>query len=297
MAGIFDQLQVFSFDGIKFAVTKYSVKGGLREHMHEYRHTPGGQLEKLGRKAYTIECDAIFSSDTPKYPVAWPDDLSNLRFLFESEWTSDLVIPTLGTMRCCCVDWPTEVDFQRFRNGERAKFTFREDQQKLQSFDEAVKVTYATVAAKADALVFAIEDAELSLDAFEAVLDVANQISSYKDQVELQAEILSDKVGQLTNACQTLDDTLDILDDPPHFKVLDAVQDLWSASISLQEDVLKKANPVSLFTTTAQMAVTDLATLIYGDTGRAMELLMLNPIDDAFTIPAGTSVKFYLPAA
>lgn len=295
MAGVADQLQTFQFEDIKFAVSRYSVKGGLRDHVHEYRHTPGGQGEKLGRRLYTVECDAIFSTETPSFPNAWPDDLSALRFLFESEVTRALIIPTLGTMQAYCIDWPTDVDFQRMRDGERAHFTFREDQQIAIAFEDVVRITYATIDRNAKALIAELDDAGLSTDLFDSVLDAAQAVSSLKDQVELQGELLADKVDKLSAACAIADDTIDALNDPPHYQVLNALQNLWGSATKLNEDVLRTLNPVNVFVTTVEMTVTDVATAIYGDTQRAMELLMLNPIEDAFAIPAKSSLKFYVP--
>lgn len=295
MPGVFDQLQRAAFDGIEFACSKVSVKGGMRDHVHEYVHLPGGQPELLGRKLYTISFEATFSSETPLYPNAWPGDLSDLRDRFEQGVKSDLVIPTIGTIKAYAIDWDIDTDFKSMRDGEKMRMTFREDAEEALLIDSVVNVNTPDISFAAAAL--ELEASELGLeDFFTSVLNLANEVNALKDQVELQSEILSDKVGQLTSAVQRLDETLDVLDDPPHYKVTRALHDLGNAAIGLQANILKHSNPIALFVTPLRMSVSDVAAALYGGTELAVQLLKMNPINDAFNIPAGTSLRVYQAA-
>jgi len=55
MPNAFENLRKTAFDGIEFPIESIKVKGGLRFHVHEYPHVPGGDAEKLGRRLYEIE--------------------------------------------------------------------------------------------------------------------------------------------------------------------------------------------------------------------------------------------------
>jgi hypothetical protein len=56
---IFDSLQAFQFGEFLFPFRSYSIKGGMREHLHEFPHG-GIAPEKLGRKLYEISVTGLF---------------------------------------------------------------------------------------------------------------------------------------------------------------------------------------------------------------------------------------------
>lgn len=290
----FAELQPASFGPTPFFVRSVEVKGGLREALHEYPHQPAGRNEKLGRRLYTITMRAEFSTVTPLYPNAWPFDLFDLRQQFEQGVTDDLVIPTIGTIRAICIDWSQTMTAGR-GDGESAVFTFREDEPDDLLSVEIASINFQFVAAAMDRLMEAAELEGLG-DLFSSIEGFAADVAALGDQVELAADSVAAKVDQLTGACQLLDGTLSILDEPPHHKVAEALRDLTVASIKLSENIVSR-NPISTFTTTASMAVSDIARLLYGSTERAVEILKLNPIRDAFSVPAGTELRVPSPGA
>jgi hypothetical protein len=53
--------------------------------------------------------------------------------------------------------------------------------------------------------------------------------------------------------------------------------------------------PLMTFTVAATMPVTQISTLIYGSTDRAMKILQLNPIENAFEVTGGMRLRVYRP--
>ncbi len=94
----FDALLRASFLDYPFPVQDIDVKGGLRDHVHEYPHAPGGAPEKLGRKLYEFTFTCPFLTGLRGYPKLWPETLATLRIFFEGQNTGDLVVPTIGTI-------------------------------------------------------------------------------------------------------------------------------------------------------------------------------------------------------
>lgn len=287
----FSELQIASFDRIRFVTTRVAIKGGLRDHVHEFPHSPGGKPERLGRKLYTIEMDAHFSVNTPDYPNAWPVDLAELRERFEQQKVRTLVIPTIGAIQAYAFDWDQEWTTKN-NSGEACRFVFREDQDDAALASSVVSIQYQSLRPKAAALV-ALAEAEDIGDFFESVADLANSITTLQDQADLQGELLASKVESLANTCRQLNDSVKALQEPPHYKVRDALADLGVAAINLHEDLLQTLSPTFLFTTAAEMTILGVARAMYGTTEKAMELLKLNPIEDAFLIPANTTIRGY----
>src|SRR5688572_18453443 len=260
----FDELQPASFDGIAYAISRVSVRGGLRDPVHEFPPSPGGKPERLGRKLYTVEMDCIFTTVSQNYPDGWPGDLSDLRDRFEQGVVSDLVIPTIGVIKAYAVDWSQDW-VARNRSGETARFVFREDQDDALLADSVVSIQYQSIRPKTDALL-ALAEAEGIEDLFDSIANLANDIAALQDQVELQGEILAAKVDSLANSCRLLSDTAEELKQPPHHKVLGALHDLGVAAIELNKDILQVLSPTFLFTTPVEMTVDGVARAMYGDT-------------------------------
>lgn len=296
MAGILDDLQRAAFNGVEFAVQRYSVKGGLRDHVHEYRHTPGGQPEKLGRKLYTVEFDAIFSTETPDFPNAYPGDLASLRKAFEAETTADLVVPTIGTIQAYATDWTQDVEFKTMRDGERCRFVFREDQTGLFLVDDIVRVDYATVTSQTAALEAEIEAADLDVDVFQQVLNLANAVQDVVGVGEFYAEMLLDRVSALVAACQRIDEVYDELNQPVNHRVGEALRDIGVSAIILERDLKRSRRPLITFVVPPiTMHVAQISMAIYGTTERAAEIMQLNAFENPLAVAPGTEVQAYAP--
>ncbi len=103
------------FDGLVFAYSEMTVKGGIRFAPHEFPHVPGAEIEKMGRKAYAIGVRAMFhdipGSDLAReYPDAYPNGLRTMREKFEVQLSGDLVVPSLGKIRVVAHEWTQKFD-------------------------------------------------------------------------------------------------------------------------------------------------------------------------------------------
>lgn len=288
----FEQLQEFAFNRIPFLVESYEVRGGLRDHVHEYPHSPGGDPETMGRKLYTVSVNAVFVDNTPRYPTAWPLDRSQLMNLFEAEARGPLLIPTIGTMRAYAFDW-TLTAASKMRNGERFKLEFREDQQVDLVADSSIAPNYTAVATKASALVDALATSGIKADIFTVIADLSSQIQGYVDSVNLDVSLLATKVDQLSDACRTADAIVTELDAPSAWPVVDALHDLGVTADNLNRDVLQQSLPLLSFTTPSLMSIVDVSRSIFNDTSYAMEIMQMNALDDPLSIPANTVLRAY----
>lgn len=295
MSDVLRGCQLFSFDFIPFLVERYTVRGGARVHTHEYRHTPGGQIEKLGRKLYIVEADVVFSTDARNYPSAWPGDLSDLRDRFDQLVTSDLVIPTIGTIQAMCLDWPIDTDFKR-RDGERGRFVFQEDLNTALIANNVVQVNYATLDAKFDDLVDESEVVDFDISVFEAIARAVDSISGLANDIEGGFGIV-EQLDSLVTSCQTLDATVDGFNDPTNWAVAKALRSLAVTAITLRKDVDRRSRPMFVYEVPRLMTIADVSVVIYGVTTRAAELLRMNEIDDPFRLPPGTGIRAYVPEA
>lgn len=295
----FDQLKSFSFNNIPFPYQRFSVSGGLRDHVHEYPHTAGGAPEKLGRKLYEIQVTANFQAAlwTKKYANLWPNDLGVLRALFEDQTTSDLHIPTIGTIKAYAVSW-NEIATAQNRSGVEVELTFREDQES--AFLVAGVLQLGTGAMKSKVEEFenlAAQTVPGKPSIFDTIIDAANFVLSFKDQFDLYGSLLESKILSLVSLMNEADRQLKELDDPTNYAVLDAFQDLWLSVLQLQRDIRERGESFRFFTTPMTMALQDVSSRIYGDASRSAELLQLNALEDPFDIPANTVIRYYDVAA
>jgi prophage DNA circulation protein len=300
----FDKLQRASFDGVAFPVEEVDVEGTLRDHVHEYPHTPGGAPEKEGRRLYVVRMVASFLDIWREYPGLWPDGLARVRGKYEAETTGDLLIPTIGTIPAYITNIKQRMS-ARLRSGEKVELTFREDQSNQFLADALMVETTSSFAGRALALKTEVDlaiaagvpDVELNapggFDLFGAIHDAVNAVLAIRDQADLYGHVLEGKIEWLIGLCEEADRMIAFLQNPLSHRIGDALRSLWDAAHATLGDTQERRSPLRTFTVPVTMAVGDVSRAIYGDGTRAVELLSLNPIDDAFRVPAGTAIKFY----
>lgn len=297
MADSFDQLPRASFDYIKFPVTKVQVTGGLRDHVHEYPHSPGGSPEKLGRKLYTFKLSTVFYDNLlgPWDENLWPGDLSDLFNRFEDGLTSVLTIPTLGDIKAYCVNWSKEMTFKA-RSGETAELEFREDQASAFLIEGLINVTAKTLLSQSTLLLNTATSLGYK-DIFQSIADQIAVISNLADQAEMYDVVLSQKVAAINHQIGRLNATLGLLNDPLNALLLESLLDTWQLTAKLEADIARQAVTMIPFVVPGgrTMSVNDVSRIVYGDTTRAMEILQLNAIDDPFRISAGKLLRVYKP--
>jgi prophage DNA circulation protein len=283
-----------SFQALEFPVVSVRVRGGIRDHLHEFPHLPAAANEKLGRKPYEIEMVADFQTTFAKWPGLWPKRLADLRDLFEAEASDWLVIPSIGKMWCYCRDWDQDMD-AKVLSGERATFKFVEDSQDQFAIQDLVKVNVQSLPSNGARFALLASGLSPKPSIFDDVLDAVNSVMAVVDQANAYGGLVESKILALSALCKEADQRIE-LQSPSNHAILDALHDLWSSANTLLTDTQQTGGKLVPFRVPVTMSVSDIAALVYKDASRAVEILNLNPIDDAFAIPGGTMLKIYQAA-
>lgn len=326
----FDNLAKASFDGIAFPVTSYEVSGGLRDHVHEYPHSPGGAPEKLGRRLYTVRMNAFFDVKASGYgDNLWPGDLSDLRDRFEEQVTAALFIPTIGEIQAYAVTWTQRTSNER-RSGEELEVEFREDQASAFLFEGLINVTASTlqsagaefdedfapllaggtlsntgiVPPPADAttppraVTVAAAYTQLrqsDANRLEQIRRDFTQAIAYAETPDLYAERLLAKTESVIAGCALAYEKIVLLRNPLAWKPLRSFKRTWASAQRLRESVAGRENRILFYTVTLDTSLSAISRAIYGDTSWGGTLLRLNAIPDPFRIPKGTVLRYYDP--
>lgn len=293
MPNIFKSLPLFSFEGIEFPWDSYDIQGGIRDHIHEYPHVPGGNPEKLGRKLYEIKVVPVFDSSLlpPSYADLFPVRLKMLRDMFEEQLTGSLAIPHIGTIKAYARLWSERVVATNVSGLDGAEFTFIEDESGL--FGEAFLLLRNSLRTKHEE--WTIEASRLPEvpSIFDKINDVALQVLSVKDQIELFDALVAAKVEGLVSLIQEAHSSVTELNDPDNWSVLSALNDMMAATVDLAKDIAQKGEELRIYTVQTTMTVTQVSIAIFGDASHAVEIMQLNAFDDPLAIPRGTRVVYY----
>lgn len=297
MATPAETFQKASFNGIEFPIARVAVKGGIRHHLHEFPHSPGGEVEKMGRKLYAISMTAFFH-DVPdsdlaeQYPELYPQRLFALQRALEDETTGPLVIPNLGTIQAVGVDWRRAFDFGMSLTGEAVDLEFVEDQDRDTVF-ENVDLGRGALDRKNYQLQALVQENKIpGLSVFQAINDVMTAIQAVEGLGDAAAKLMEAKLLQLVELCATAD-RLASMQLPENHHALRELKALWLTATQAVEDVLARRHPIHTWTVGKLMGVAEVSTAIFGSADHAMDLLQMNPIEDAFAIPAGTVLRYY----
>lgn len=298
---VFEGFPAASFGGIKIPVTRISMRGGVRKHTHEFPHAPGGEQEKLGRKLYVIRITAQFH-DLPgtefaaRFPNCYPGSLLELRRKFEAQETDDLVVPSVGTIRAFALDWEQVADFAQALSGEEVTLEFEEDQDSAFLLETMFEFGANALPARADKLSAqaALADyfGQPKPSIFDQINDAVAAAQGVIDQGDMYQRLAAAKFEYVASLCSTADRDVDALQHPKNFLLLEALKDVWSASADLAQTLSGQTDKIATFTVPREMSIGAVSTAIFGDSSHAVELLDLNPIDDAFAIPAGTTIRY-----
>ncbi len=199
-----------------------------------------------------------------------------------------------------CTNWE-QVFSGGILNGEKATFRFLEDQSAAFLLEGLITVNAQSLKSTTEGLPVTLEQAladqalsQADRDIFDAILGTANEILAVRDQVELVGILLQEKIGSLVGLCAEAERTVQMFNEPSNYTALDALKDLWNAARALGETLTGPATSFSYYTVTQRMTVGQAAAAIssFGFTVTATDLLQLNPIDNAFDIPAGTRLRY-----
>lgn len=285
-------LQSAAFNNIAFAIASCSVKGGMRDHVHEFPHAPGGLPELMARSLYTVEMEVHVSLNLRSYPDA-PKYFANLVSMFEQGVIADLTIPHIGIIRAYAKDWDSSWTAKR-TDGWTARWSFREYQELADVSLTAAAFQFEALPSKLDATMELAANENLDPDLFSAIQDAVNDITSIVDQVELQSDLFSSRLETLANVCRQFDETSKVALNPETWRVAAAVRDIGAAAVDMHEDLLRLFGPTLTYVVPAPMSIADVSKAMYGTSDHAVELLLMNPIPDAFNIPRGFEIRGYV---
>lgn len=314
------KLKRASFAGIEFPYTKCDIKGGLRDHVHEFPHVHGGKPEKLGRRLYEVSFDTLFLQNLrdPKWDKLWPENLGKLRRIFEQQKTEDLHVPTVGTIRAYCREWGQTTDPAKIRSGEIAAFQFREDtgnkflvegeRFKIGSINVSMKrITKLTFErelrlSKSNPTLLA-KERRLNPSPWDRMVNAVNDVLAVLDQAQLYSYLLESKIRYLIYLCDEADRRLEMFKDPSSYVVLNALKDLWASVQNLLDEITGQQSTTSAdgastshlrsYIVPAQMTAVDIAVALYGSAERATDIINLNALQNPMTVPAGTSIRYF----
>lgn len=312
MTANIEDLPQLSFDGISFPYEKISVKGALRDHTHEYPHVDLGANEKLGTKNYIINVDAKFLASyvDPQWKNNWPGALALLIQKFEQKLTAELVVPNLGTLKAYATEWDREINV-RMRSGESTKFTFKQDDKDVFINAGFLRSSQAAVSSAASTLVLLVDPQdELSpasaLPSTErkqvggllsGIQSTVGSITGLMDRVDMYSSAIQDKMLTLASLCSQLEAVGDVFRDPRNHREAAAVRALWAASLTAAGTSESKGLKLITYVVPVDQAVGDISRRLYGTPQRGVDILRLNPVDDAFRVPAGTRLRVPDPKA
>lgn len=292
-----------SFDGIEFSYAERSLKGSLRHYTHEYPHAEGGDDEPLGRKLYeigfTCDFDEAFND---RFPGLYPDRLNQLRAKFEQQTVGPLEVPGIANFSARCVDWDQRLT-ARIRSGEKVSFKFIEvfDVQIVQeNFDTAVE----GLAPQMNRLKVEVERLRaaplgaLPVNAIPTDRDLAD-LANLDRQVN---GLLSSKAATgitVVRQAQAVIDAGGRIDPRPYLRysraaqAVDALHNVMRSAIVTRKDSERRSLPLLTYVTDRRLSIMEVATTLYGDTKRVNELLRINFLRDALSIPSGTEIQYY----
>lgn len=283
-----------AFDSIEFAYIDVSIRGGTRYAVHEFPHSPGAEIEKMGRRPYTIVFACTFhripkSELDRQYPDLYPTRLRQLRERFEKELTADLVVPNLGTIKATATSWNQTFN-SNVPTGEQVTLEFIEDQDLGAFTDETSDYSPARMAEANDGLQ-ALADFKRAKaqSVFQDINDAVTAVQGVFGQADAYSNLVAGKIAAVSQLCAFADGQLEELQNPENHLVLDALKDLWLATVKLGQNVTQTRAQLLSYNVPKVMSLNQIASTLGNS---AEKLLELNSFDDALAVPAGTVVIY-----
>jgi hypothetical protein len=296
------------FGDLRFPVGDFSVRGRIRDHVHEYPHSPGGAPEKFGRSLYEVRGSvpliapsAMAPDMLALYPDLFPGTLGKLRSLYESQQTLPLTIPTVGTIQAYIVEWD-ERKAAKDNSSVTVELMWREDQERS-SLADVLKVDFGGIGPKLDYLAAVKADVYRTgppPSIWDQIDSMALQVLAIKDSADLYGNLVAAKISGLASLLRQADETVSELNHPDNQDLTEALHDLWNATLDLQQNVMgssAKRGQRREYTVVLTMPIADVSVAIFGDSTHAVDLMQLNPIEDALAVPAGMVLQYIAVAA
>ncbi len=301
MPSAHDGLPRTSFGGIAFPGETHTLKGVFRHHIHEYPHTPGGRVEKLGRALWLVTVRGNFQATFPAYPDLYPNAMNQLRSFYELGATLDLVHPTVGKFPAFIINW-TQVKDAKLRSGEKVDIEFLEDQGEqfnlaavvVSADDTAIGLTAARLAADIAAARADLTLTQNDTSVFDALQGAVSAVLAVQDTRAAYGNLYASKVEQVVSLCQQLDQATS-LQDARAWPVVSTLQLLWQQALRIENDLRSRRVTLQTYNVPFTMPLLQVAINLFGDASMQGELLSLNAdqIDNPLRVTAGTGVRYY----
>lgn len=285
----FPNPKVGRFGDISFPVRSCSARFALKEHVHKYIHTKGGDAELMKRDPYEITMTIPFIDGFKSYPNLFTSGVGKFRALAEEQERLPLTVPALGTFKAAYA-FEFAQDYEaKLTNGVLVNVRFREDNS--EDFTPAKLV--AVAAANLTQGLASLEGLAPNPSPFilDSIFAAARELQGLRDGALLELAFYLGKVDALLSLLDEADRTLDTLKDPAEAELIDAFKNLWDSTIATGESILE-INDVRTFVTPRRMTCGEIGAQVYGSAARGGELLQLNALDDPFNVPAGFTIRY-----
>lgn len=287
----FSKLQRASFGGVEFPVESVDVSCAARVKQHVFPYSNGAANEILGRGLYTISMNGNFQNTFIKYPSLYPQGLAKIRTLFETGAPADLVIPTIGTIKAILISYKQSAS-SKIVSGETATFEFLEDLSSDFLASKLINVAARDLTTAAKSLKDLANPLANKDNLFDSIQKLSNFIGSIKDQRDLYSALIQAKLELLVGLCSQCNSSAKELQNPLNSALLDALNALWAAATELKNTTLGGGLRLVAYTVPKTMSVSQIAGILYGDSSRGGDVLQANIIEDPFSVPGGTVIKY-----
>jgi hypothetical protein len=292
-------LKRLAINRVTLPYRRISVRGGIRHHVHEYPKVPGGLVEKLGRKLYTIRIDLAIDEEIARSGYYQGRNLiTNLKVLmhdvFEGQVTTPVYLPNIGEIRAVATEWERDLDV-KLLSGEASSVTMLEDNDSASLVENTLKVAPPAAITQYLGDVVALSPTPKP-NLLEQLHEAVNNLLAYRDQTQMWAGFLAAKIEGLQYLFEEIDSSLDDLKNPESWELLEALRNLWGAVKDLGEEV-GVLNQFSTYTTPRIMSASEISLAIFNDTAHAIDVMKLNAITDPYAVEAGTSIRYFTAEA
>jgi hypothetical protein len=287
-------LDQFKFAGVRIPYESIRVRGGVRHHIHEFPHAAGGAPEKLGRKLYTIEVTASFLSglNDPKLIYLWPRQLNELAKAFEKQTTEELQLPHIGVIKAFCTDWDRNLTVKAL-NGEAVQLSFLEDLADQFLVQKILTGNVRGIRELNTKLQIQALEIRPKPGIFDTIDAAVNSVRAVLDTADLYGGLLESKVQTLLNILAEADRRWEAFNDPDNVDLLELLHQIWEATLTLYTDIFEQGTELQHYTVPRLMTAAEVSTAIFGDATHAVDVINLNPLDDPYSITAGTDIRYY----
>ena len=298
------------FGDLVFPVSEVEMSSAIRHHVHEYPHTPGGQLETMGRQVYRVRMTPVFDEGITSYDninkgvPLYPDILNALHAMFEAEQRAQLVVPCVGSIDAVLTEFSRR-QMSAILSGESVSLSFVQSPNGIAGADFSVhagpRQTRASLAQwnkEMDEFIRKTNGKKTpaDIDLIDQITNLANAVFAIADSAELFINQAADKVQALVQLVERADKKISFFKHPEAWRAVEAGKDLWLSAVNLKA-LFINAEDTALYVVPNLMTLADVSQAIYRDSSHGSELLKGNNIPDPLAIPAGTEIRYNIRGA